>query len=196
MLFLLYNVNQLYIYIYPLPLEPLSRFLRSHPSRSSESTELSSLWYTAAPHWWSISHVALCICQCCCCAVLSRVWLFLTSWTAACPGSSVHAIFQARILEWVAIASSRVSSPLRNWTWVSCISCFGRRILYHWATWEGPIKISDIVSNWAGNLPDPQGKIPFMDYSLALAEMACVTTWSYKPCIRDGWVTVKSSGKM
>ena len=30
------------------------------------------------------------------------------------PGPSVHEIFQARILEWVAIASSRVSSQLRN----------------------------------------------------------------------------------
>ena len=49
------------------------------------------------------------------------------------PGSSVHGIFQARILEWVAISSSRGSSQLRDQTHVSCI---GRQILYHWATWE------------------------------------------------------------
>ena len=36
------------------------------------------------------------------------------------PGSSVHRIFQARILEWIAIHFSRRSSPRRNWTWVSC----------------------------------------------------------------------------
>ena len=42
------------------------------------------------------------------------------------PGSSVHRIFQARILEWVAISSSRGSS----WTHVFCGSCIGRRILY------------------------------------------------------------------
>ena len=40
------------------------------------------------------------------------------------PGSSVHEIFQARILEWVAISSSRGSSQPRDWTWVSCSSCF------------------------------------------------------------------------
>ena len=38
--------------------------------------------------------------------------------------SSVHGILQARILEWIAISSSRGSSQLRDWTrvpWVSCI---------------------------------------------------------------------------
>ena len=39
------------------------------------------------------------------------------------PDSSVHGIFQARILEWAAISSSRGSSWLRDWTHVSCISC-------------------------------------------------------------------------
>ena len=37
------------------------------------------------------------------------------------PGSSVCGILQARILEWVAISSSRGSSPPRDQTWVSCI---------------------------------------------------------------------------
>ena len=38
------------------------------------------------------------------------------------PGFSVHGIFQARILEWVAISSSRRSSWPRHQTWVSCIA--------------------------------------------------------------------------
>ena len=50
--------------------------------------------------------------------------------------SSVHGIFQARILDWVAISYSRGSSWPRDWTQVSSISCIGRQILYHWATWE------------------------------------------------------------
>ena len=38
------------------------------------------------------------------------------------PGSSVHGILQARILEWIAISSSRGSSWDRTWvSWVSCI---------------------------------------------------------------------------
>ena len=36
------------------------------------------------------------------------------------PGSSVHGIPQARILEWVAISFSRASSRHMNWTQVSC----------------------------------------------------------------------------
>ena len=42
------------------------------------------------------------------------------------PGSSVHGIFQARVLEWAAISLARGSSQPRNWTQVSCIagSCF------------------------------------------------------------------------
>ena len=44
-------------------------------------------------------------------------------------GSSVHWIFQARILEWVAISSSRRSSQPRNQTLVFCVSCIGRQIL-------------------------------------------------------------------
>ena len=38
------------------------------------------------------------------------------------PGSSVHGILQARILEWVAISFSRISSQPRDWTWVSRIA--------------------------------------------------------------------------
>ena len=47
------------------------------------------------------------------------------------PGSSVHGILQARILEWVVISFSRGSSQPRDWTYISCTS---RQILYHWAT--------------------------------------------------------------
>ena len=38
------------------------------------------------------------------------------------PGSSIHGILQARILEWVAISSSRGSSQPRDRTQVSCIA--------------------------------------------------------------------------
>ena len=41
------------------------------------------------------------------------------------PGSSIHGIFQARVLEWVAISFSRGSSRPRDWTQVSRI--VGRR---------------------------------------------------------------------
>ena len=46
-------------------------------------------------------------------------------------GSSVYGIFQARILEWIAIPFSRGSSWPRDWTQVSCIAV---RLLTIWAT--------------------------------------------------------------
>ena len=52
------------------------------------------------------------------------------------PGSSIHGIFQARILEWVAISFSRGSSWPRNWTQVSHIA---GRLFTIWATRESPL---------------------------------------------------------
>ena len=59
---------------------------------------------------------------------LSRVWL-CNPMDCCPPGSWGHAIFQAIILEWVAISFSRESSQLRDWTQVSCIA--GRLSLSH-----------------------------------------------------------------
>ena len=47
------------------------------------------------------------------------------------PGSSVHGILQARILEWVAISFSGGPSPPRDWSTVSYVSWTGRRVLHH-----------------------------------------------------------------
>ena len=49
------------------------------------------------------------------------------------PGSCVHGIFQAKILEWIAIFFARGSSQPRNWTWVSCIA---GRFFTNWAMRE------------------------------------------------------------
>ena len=46
------------------------------------------------------------------------------------PGSSVHGILQARILEWVVMPSSRGSSQPRDRTHISYVSCIGRHFLY------------------------------------------------------------------
>ena len=56
---------------------------------------------------------------------LSCVWL-CDPLDCSPPGSSVRGILQARILEWVAISSSRGSSRPRDQTWVSRVSCIGR----------------------------------------------------------------------
>ena len=59
------------------------------------------------------------------------------------PGSSVCGIFQARILEWVAMPSSRGSSWPRDRNQVSCT---GRWILYHWANGGSPMPRTWIVN--------------------------------------------------
>ena len=52
------------------------------------------------------------------------------------PGSSVHGISQARILKWVSISLSWGSFQPKDQSRISCVSCIGRKILYHCATWE------------------------------------------------------------
>ena len=66
---------------------------------------------------------------------LSRVLLFCDPMDYSAPGSSVRGVSQARILECVAISSSRGSSWPRDRT---CVLCSDRQILYRWATWEAP----------------------------------------------------------
>ena len=61
------------------------------------------------------------------CALVAQLCLTLRDLIdCSSPGSSVHGILQARILEWVAISFSRGSSQPRDWTQVSCITgrCF------------------------------------------------------------------------
>ena len=59
--------------------------------------------------------------------------VFMTPRTVARQAPLSMALLQARVLEWVAVSFSRGSSWPRDPT---CISCIGRQILYHWATWE------------------------------------------------------------
>ena len=75
--------------------------------------------------------------------VLSHVQLFETPWIVAHQAPLTTGFSKARMLEWVAISSSRESSWPRDQTHVSCI---GGWILYHWATWE------DHASNYNGKI--------------------------------------------
>ena len=73
------------------------------------------------------------------CAVLSCfscVWLFAMPWTVTHQDPRSMGILQAIIREWVAMPSSRGFFQPQDWTCISYLSCIGRRILYHWATWE------------------------------------------------------------
>ena len=54
--------------------------------------------------------------------LLCPIWLFCNPVDCSLPGSSVHGILQARILEWVAIPFSRGPSQRRDPTHISCIA--------------------------------------------------------------------------
>ena len=64
------------------------------------------------------------------------------------PSSSLHGIFQTRILKRVGISFSRDSSPPKHYSRISCISHIGRQTLYHCATWEVPLVSSYVCFNF------------------------------------------------
>ena len=73
----------------------------------------------------------LCVC------LVTQSWLTLcNSIDCSPPGSSVHGILQARILEWVAIPFSRGSYQPRNWTQVSYTA---GRFFTLWPTKQAPL---------------------------------------------------------
>ena len=67
------------------------------------------------------------------------------------PGSSVHGSLWARILEWVAMPSSRESSQPRDRTRVSYISFSGRQVLYQQHHLWSPTKLMQSVPDWCSH---------------------------------------------
>ena len=83
---------------------------------------------------WAVSDGSVCVCVC----VYIHAQLCLTLGDPTdydLPGSSVHGISQARILEWVAMPFSRAPSRSRDQTQVSYISYAGR----HWQAGSLPL---------------------------------------------------------
>ena len=73
------------------------------------------------------------------CSVAQSCLILCYPTDCSLPVSSVHGIFEARILEWVTISYSRVSSQPKYQAHISWISCFVKWILYHCATCEAPM---------------------------------------------------------
>ena len=105
--------------------------------------DLSSLtWATAvkalSPNHWKVKGKVL---------VAQSCPIFCDHVDYSLPGSSLHGIFQARILEWVAIPFSKESFWPRGQTWVSCIAgrfftvWATREALNHWTAREFSIPI-------------------------------------------------------
>ena len=80
--------------------------------------------------WLPGSSLAFKLCVCVCVQLCPTLCDPMDGCRETLPGSFVHGIFQARILEWDAISSSRGSSWPRDRISVSCISWTGTGILY------------------------------------------------------------------
>ena len=111
------------------------------------------------------------------------------------PGSSVHGILQAGILEWVVMPFSRGSSWPRDWTWVSCIA---GRFFPVWAAREATsIKVRNIsqlcrVTGW--NLIKGHMEPPW-EYRLLLGAHSVRWSWFYSAQQvgeGSGWLKIKS----
>ena len=112
---------------------------------------------------------------------LSRVQPLQSYRLQSLPGSSVHGVLQARMLEWVAISFSRRSSQPRNWTQVSCIA---GRFFTDWAKREA-------WSGWEVENPLPiQGT---QVQSLLQEDPTCLR--ATKPMCHNYWACAPQQGK-
>ena len=71
-----------------------------------------------------------------CAQLLSHVQLFATPWIVAHQAPLSMGFPRQEYWSGLLFPSPRESSQLRDQTHISCISCTGRQILYHRATWE------------------------------------------------------------
>ena len=83
------------------------------------------------------------------------------------PGSSVHGISQARILEWVAIPFSRGSSQCREWIWVFHIA---GRFFTIWVTREGLNHVCIISGNCKPLVNSNGFLIPFFEWCIMMSQ--------------------------
>ena len=101
-------------------------------NKSSSHSLKYNLNFTA----YSYHSILLCYTE-----LLSGVQLTATPWTAARQAPLSMKFSQARILEWVAISSSRGSSQPRDQTQVSYVSSIGRQFFTTSAAWGAHLGI-------------------------------------------------------
>ena len=77
---------------------------------------------TSPSNYWTVNYLLFLFPMCTHAKLLQSCPTLCNSMDYSLPGSSVHGIFQARILEWIAISFSRGSSWPRDLTQVSCLA--------------------------------------------------------------------------
>ena len=123
--------------------QPTPEFLPEASPWTEEPGGLQSMRPQRVGQDWATMHGAADLSLHTCAQALKSCPTLCDPMDCSLPGYSAHELSQTRILESVAISSSRGSSKPRNWTRISCI---GRRILYHWATREAPSIFIDNIN--------------------------------------------------
>ena len=81
-------------------------------------------------NWGSLTVVSIvCMYVCVCVQPLQSCLTLCNAMSCSPPGSSAHGVLQARILEWIAMPSSRGSSQPRDRTHISYVSYTDRQVL-------------------------------------------------------------------
>ena len=130
--------------VFPLVLETLTQFsfmiLKLSETCTCQSSFRESLEDESTLQEEFCKSIRVKQCTCVLCHV--QLW---DSMNCSPPGSSAHGIFQARILEHVAISSSRGSSWPRDIR-VCCVSCISRQIFFClFFTTKPPGKLSNCI---------------------------------------------------
>ena len=82
--------------------------------------------------------LALKFSMCVCAWLLSLVWFFATPWTVTHQALLSMEFSRQEYWSRFSFPAPRDLPKPGDQTYVSCISCFGRQILYHCTTWEAP----------------------------------------------------------
>ena len=154
------------------PPQPVTRMLSfSRPNCLNRMCSLTHIYSTRKCRihelWCWISN-PIHDCCCCYCLVAKSCLILCDPMDCSLPRFSLHGVSQARILEQIAISFSR------DWTRISCVSCIGKRILYHWVTGEALLITTTRIMN--KSLPLNAGSV-FMHFTFLPHTSHLQKTW-------------------
>ena len=98
--------------------------------------------YTVTSEYFLRVCVCVCVCVCvsacmrACTQSFNHVQLFATLWTVAHQAPLSMEFSRQEYWSQLSFPTPEDLPWPRDWTHVSCISCIGRQILYHWASWK------------------------------------------------------------
>ena len=118
----------------------------------SQNKELSCSWIITDLCFHDLRSTVKNLCtlllHACMLSHFNHVQLFVNLWTIYnLSGSSVHGILQARILNWIAVPSSRGSSQHKDQSSVPHVSSIGRWVLYHYCHLGSPMDCINLFLN-------------------------------------------------